>query len=1391
MIVSALLFALITLTLKYAVLPNIERYQGEIVSRVAAASGMDVSATAIRGGWDGLMPYVELENVVFMESAASAGNTTPNAAPNASPVALTLPSLRASVSWLSLFVGQVRFAEFLLEGPTLALSRRADGLLYFAGRALNAPTQTPDDGQLLAFLLDQPGIEIRNATLTWHDELKPDHDLRFANVGVAIKKRGAVHGIGLTANPPVDLAQKVEARGELELTNTAGVWSAVGPVYVATTNANLQTLRRHVSVPAALQSGFGNLRAWADIDTGANASGAENRDNGKLVVANPIRAITADLHVTNASAQLEPALASLNLAKLAGRIEYKSQAGGFAIGSKALELRTKEGVVLPPADFSLKLENQSAEKTAKGELTGNGLDLKVMAALIEFFPVGKDVRALFARYSPRGVVRQSSFAWDGYVERPRAYKVKGNVTDFAINAFEKLPGVSGFSGAIEGDSKGGTFNIASKNLTLDAPQQFAQPLKFDQFTSDGSWNITADQLEVKLDKVSANNADMNLEFQGKYSRLRADGPRAAEEKGPGSLDIKGKITNGNALAVASYVPNGIVNTREYIKFAVQGGEITNADFLVKGELHEFPFHQGKGGLFKMDANLKKVDFRYAEGWPVVNDIAGILSFENTRISARVESARIFSGQLKKTVLGIEDTKQHPSIFALSSEVDARAEDVVKFLRESPLINNAGAFTKFVAIEGPGKLDLALKIPIGTAEEKAVAKVAPSVIGNYALTRGNAKLNFGPVISNVNGAVAFTESSVKSSNLLGTAFGNPVAIAISSNAELGATTEFTARADVTQLKEVLLFKMPSQINGASEFRGRLVPTKTGSDLIIDSSLLGVVSQLPYPLTKRVDEPRALRVAITDVGQPQERMNVTLAGGATDTVETRVNGRFQRHFDSGGVSQGLFGAIINVGSDANTAPVPEGIWFEGALPKFDLDAWRLAVSNFDAPAAGATVVAAASSAGSTKSAGSIAGFDVKLGGLTAYGRAFKAVTLKGRHTVEDWRFAVESAEASGDFTWRSGAFNDRGSIRARLKNLELAEQATSASATTSTALNASNAEPTAAEFPALDVVADSFKLKDRWMGKLELRATPQGENWRIDQLVISNGHARLFMDGLWQPRAQSDPQLDRKVAASQYQSRTAMNLKLETSNLNALMSQFGHGDQIRGGSGKLEGKLSWPGHAFDFATVNLSGNFKFESNNGAFTKVEAGPGKLLGLISLQSLPRRITLDFRDIFSNGFSFDRVGGDVQIDRGVMSTQNFEIIGPSAEVKMTGDVTLPTERANLTFTVAPKLDETVALSAGLFTLNPLVGVAVYVGQKVIGNPFEKLFSFKYAVSGTWDNPEVERISRGVGAGAGTTAAPSAIVPNSGLNNSNIAPLINPPTKLPKVAEIAEVDKSP
>jgi uncharacterized protein (TIGR02099 family) len=1365
-----LLFCIAVLAVKYLVLPNVEKYQGDIVSRVAAASGMDVSATAIRGGWRGFQPYVALENVEFREPALSTAATRP-----AGTVALKLPKLTASLSWLSLFAGQIRFSELSADGPELTLSRAKDGLIYFAGRPINRPAKPEeDDGALLRFVLEQPGFEIQRASLIWRDEISPGPDLRFTDVGFALKRRGARHSVGFVATPPAPLARKVEAMGDLALASAGGGWTAEGTIYTSATDANVAELRRHIAVPEVVQAGYGNVRTWMELDTrpvgGAGGAGASH--------SLPIRAITADLHVINAQARWEADLAPLNIAKLAGRVEYSAQADGMSISSKKLELRTREGVVSSSADFSLMLQDQTKPGKARGQITANNIDLKVLAALIESFPVSKDDRALVAQYGPRGVVMNGNFSWTGAaLAKPTSYKIKGALSEFGVTAHGKSPGLSGFTGDIDGDNTGGRFNIASKNLVLDMPETFRAPLKFDALDSNGEWKMTADAFKLTLGKIAFANADLAGEVAGAYTRFRADGPRAAEEKGPGTIDITGKLSRGKAEAVAGFLPNGIATTREYLDSAIKGGDIASADFVLKGPLFEFPFHQSKTNKFKVEARLNKVGFRYLEGWPAGTDIMGVLTIENTKLIAKLDTARIFNAEMKRTVLGIDDMSQKPGVFTLASEVDARAEEVSRYLRESPLASGIGAFTKAVALEGPGRLELSMRIPLANSEEKAAAKLTNTVVGRYELNRGSAKLLIGgpqaPTISNLSGAVKFDDTGIKSTGIQGTAFGNPVTFNIASNGDSGVNggviTEWNARAELSQLGEFLP-RLPPGISGAMDFKGKVTAKDSGIDVLAESPLVGVVSTLPYPLQKRADEPRALRLQISNAGQANEKFRVSIEGNATanptqDAPETRVDARLQRRIPSGNENKGptIVGGIATFGEAVTEAPIPEGMWLEGSLKQLDFDAWRKVIDGYapavaqpaapaSAPSASATVTGAA------KSDFQLAGFDLKLGQLQAYGRPFKALSMKGRRAAEDWRFVVDSEEASGDFTWRPGAYNDRGAIRARLKNFTLTEETATVTANTSATQTVPTPVPASTnetEFPALDVVADSFTLKQKWMGKLELRATPQGANWKIDQLKISNGHVNLEMDGLWQ--RYGDPQSP--PSAGTAPSRTAMNLKVETSNLNALLGQFGFGEQVRGGKGKLEGQLSWPGHTYEFSSAKLSGSFKVEATSGAFAKVAAGPGKLLGLLSLQSLPRRISLDFRDIFSDGFAFDKINGDVKVDNGIMFTENFQIVGPAAEVTMQGDIAIPTERANLIMTIQPRLDETVALGVGLFTLNPLIGAAAFLGQKVIGNPIEKLFSQRLVVSGKWDNPEVEKLSRTPGVSPAPASAPARTPP--------------------------------
>ena len=214
------------------------------------------------------------------------------------------------------------------------------------------------------------------------------------------------------------------------------------------------------------------------------------------------------------------------------------------------------------------------------------------------------------------------------------------------------------------------------------------------------------------------------------------------------------------------------------------------------------------------------------------------------------------------------------------------------------------------------------------------------------------------------------------------------------------------------------------------------------------------------------------------------------------------------------------------------------------------------------------------------------------------------------------------------------------------------------------------------------------------------------------------------------------------------------------LDSLLSQFGYGEYIRRGSGQLEGKLVWPGQPYDFATGILSGSFTLNARRGQFARIEPGAGKLLALLSLQSLPRRATLDFRDVFSEGFAFERMEGDVKLARGILLVDGFEISGPSAFVTLSGEVSLPAETQALTVRVVPEVGESMALAATLIG-TPVLGLSTLLVSKLLKNPFGKVVAYEYQVTGSWDNPQVTRTSAPASRAAAANAPESPTAPRA------------------------------
>jgi uncharacterized protein YhdP len=272
-----------------------------------------------------------------------------------------------------------------------------------------------------------------------------------------------------------------------------------------------------------------------------------------------------------------------------------------------------------------------------------------------------------------------------------------------------------------------------------------------------------------------------------------------------------------------------------------------------------------------------------------------------------------------------------------------------------------------------------------------------------------------------------------------------------------------------------------------------------------------------------------------------------------------------------------------------------------------------------------------------------------------------------------------------------------------------------------------------WPELDIAAEAVVLKGHDVGKLELLAQPNGADWRITKLALTNPAGRVDATGWWR--------------VGREKQTTDVEIQLDTADAGAFLEHFGYPIAVRNAPTKINGNLTWAGAPNDFDYPTLTGTLTLASGMGQFTKIDPGIGKLLGVLSLQSLPRRITLDFRDIFSEGFAFDDITGSFKIQKGLMHTDDLKLEGPAAQVTLTGDIDLARETQRLDVRVKPALSSTFSAGAAvLFLANPIVGAAVGAGtllaQKLMNNPLDQIFSYDYRVSGSWSDPQVERVSK-------------------------------------------------
>jgi uncharacterized protein YhdP len=427
-----------------------------------------------------------------------------------------------------------------------------------------------------------------------------------------------------------------------------------------------------------------------------------------------------------------------------------------------------------------------------------------------------------------------------------------------------------------------------------------------------------------------------------------------------------------------------------------------------------------------------------------------------------------------------------------------------------------------------------------------------------------------------------------------------------------------------------------------------------------------------------------------------------------------------------------------ADDEHAPLPEGgVVANISLPLADIDAWTQVFTGISSPNTSGAVASAAAGATYLPTSMALRAKEVVMGG-----RKLSNVVVGGSREGTLWRANLDASELSGYLEYRQSVGPTAGRLYARLARLSIGQSSAQE------VENLLDEQPTT--IPALDVVVEDFELRGKKLGRLEVDAVnlavssptattvrDMPREWRLNRFNIITPEAVLTADGNWANIA--NPAVAIAGRSIKERRRTTLNFKLAMENAGDVLTRFGMVGVVRRGKGKIEGQVSWLGSPITLDYPSMGGSFNVNVETGQFLKADPGIAKLLGVLSLQSLPRRLALDFRDVFSEGFSFDFVRGDVTIAQGIARTNNLQMKGVNAAVLMEGQADIAKETQTIKVVVVPEIN---AGSASLIAsaINPLVGLTTFLAQVILRRPLIEAATQEFLIDGTWLDPRMTKV---------------------------------------------------
>lgn len=1071
---------------------------------------------------------------------------------------------------------------------------------------------------------------------------------------------------------------------------------SAGRMWLAGDGTDLHALLGDVAMDGyTAESGHGNVAAWLDWKHARIVRSTLRIDLADVVVGSPSgKVMVPALHATAAVGQ---------------------RADGYDV-----HLASDDGGALAA------VLHRPGAADARVEVTARNLQLGPLLPWLALKPgLSPGLSQWLGGGHPHGVLQQVGLRWSRGVGLE---KLDVTFSGMGINPVGRLPGWDHLQGSVRGDAEALALELPAQAAVLQFPHTFRKPFVMSKLAGDiaawpddGAWHIGTDAFDFT-------GEDFSGQVRGEVALPDAGGRPF--------MDLYARLDHADVQAAKLFWPLGSMSPAaiEWLDRALVSGTLDDGSVLVRGNLADWPFRHNEG-RFEARAAINGLTLDYGKGWPSAEGVSAVASFVNNGMLVEANGGQTLGVRLDKAVALIPDFAD--STLDLNVQGNGNGASLMDFVRKSPIgMREADALSK-LSLGGTGTFDFHLSLPL--KDINALVLQGNAQLRDADLAAPDWKLK----LDKLNGPLQFDAHGLHAGPLDVGFRGQPSKLDLKIADATGQPgSVLTARLDGNYSFAELLQDLPSlgwlgevaQGRSAFAIGFDIAHASTGNALTqtlsVDSSLEGIALDFPVPLKKPAPTPLPLHLTLP---LPVDGSDLQVALGTT------MRGRFRLPAND---AQPLAGTLAFGSAMPETLP-DSGLRIRGHAARMDMSGW---VQRTVAGNSGGGI--------------SLESIDINADQAELFGKTFGGMHVQAKPQADALSIDVNSTALAGHFDVPTQDLRKRG-VTARLQQLywpkevtPVAKPAASPSVTAAAAAGtaaapapeAAAANPAAtgidpASLPPFHLWIGDLRLGEAKLGEARLESWPTGKGMHIDQLRALSKQVQINATGDWNGTAQD--------------SHTHLRMDFAAENLGSMLNALGFEGLFDGGKTRAELDASWPGSPSALALANMNGKLGINVSNGRIPDVGPGVGRLFGLISVAELPRRLTLDFGDVFGKGLGFDAITGDFQLADGNANTDNLKIAGPAAEISIKGRTGLRAKDYDQQVLVVPHVGNSLPI-VGAVVAGPVGAAAGLAVQGLLGRGLNKAAGARYRITGSWDKPVITLVEKHA---AATPVSPPSVAP--------------------------------